>query len=568
MKILNSDQLSGIIREFACQSRSMLFTGAGVGKNVGLPVWEEYLERLAAVCEEYGDDISAALMRKKIANGNLVGAAGVYEDCEDIPIGQRWKRLASPFANSIPEDDLKALSPFGSLPFGGIVTTNYDRSQHDAWSHVQRRAPIQIELDLAGNAIRGGADQTGFYIARLHGAAELPATMVLYPSSYDKISKNEDYQDFLLSLLRDRPCLFVGFSFVDPAIDLVLATYQRKAKEQFKTPHAALLPASDGSRNLYSRLSALNITTHYYDPSDNHNAVWRAFRKAAADFKKMGCGAKPTKEEDSPSSLTFHRFLSFAYAQVKLSKHMQPVLQLAREGIVFAVIREGGTRGVTAQQLTSELRKALTLDEEEAGRIVHESTLTLFKERQITIERDTYIATEETEDALGKSMSVLVTGVLDRLKVREDIAPVEADSNVIQRTLERTFLVRAWDHYAGGGGGYGPDIEDVVYRAIRETGTQSSDSRLRALVRSCIDLLNFPTPEESSHLSEISRSAFSVQLVLSSPRQSLLQSHALPQRVYFDASVLLPANCFRAPLSQTIYPDDHSSSESGERSWD
>jgi len=56
-----------------------------------------------------------------------------------------------------------------------------------------------------------------------------------------------------------------------------------------------------------------------------------------------------------------------------------------------------------------------------------------------------------------------------------------------------------------------------------------------------VDLLRFPSNNETIHLSEISRAAFSLQLVLASPRQSLFKQHALPQRVYFDASFLLPA---------------------------
>ena len=231
-KTLTFTELSKVILDFACSGRSVLFTGAGVGKKVGFPLWGEYLDHLASVCAKYDDEDSATLMRKKIRESNLLGAAAIYEDCQDIPIGERWKHLAAPFTAAVSEENLDLFAPLCGLPFGAIITTNYDRSQHDACARVKKRAPIQLELD--GNTMRGGADQTAFYIARIHGAAESPTSVVLYPSAYKDLARNQVYEDFLLNLLRDRPCLFVGFSFLDPAIENVLSTYKDKAREMFK----------------------------------------------------------------------------------------------------------------------------------------------------------------------------------------------------------------------------------------------------------------------------------------------------------------------------------------------
>src|SRR5208283_3961040 len=60
------------------------------------------------------------------------------------------------------------------------------------------------------------------FIARIHGRAELPDSMVLYPSAYDQLLQNKAYKDFLATLLNERSCLFLGFSFLDPAIRHVL----------------------------------------------------------------------------------------------------------------------------------------------------------------------------------------------------------------------------------------------------------------------------------------------------------------------------------------------------------
>lgn len=85
MKVLNYEQLSKVILDFACNGRPVLFTGAGVGKKVDFLLWQEYLTGLADVCAEHGDEDSAYLMRKKLAAGHVVGAAGVYEDFRENP---------------------------------------------------------------------------------------------------------------------------------------------------------------------------------------------------------------------------------------------------------------------------------------------------------------------------------------------------------------------------------------------------------------------------------------------------------------------------------------------------
>lgn len=541
-KPLTFTELSTVILDFACSGRSVLFTGAGVGKKVGFPLWGEYLESLASVCADNGDEDSATLMRKKIKDGNFLGAAGIYEDCQDIIIGERWKHLAAPFTTPVADDKLDLLAPLFGLPFGAIITTNYDRSQHDASARIKKRAPIQLELD--GNTMRGGADQTSYYIARIHGAAESATSMVLYPSAYKELARNEVYEDFLLNLLRDRPCLFVGFSFVDPAIDNVLSTYARKAGELFKTPHAALLP-SEGAGALHQRLSALNIKAYFYDPADGHKALWKAFRKAEADFQKREAKAPGTSKVDKfPAHPAFQRFLAFTYAQVKLSDEVRPVLEQARDGVILSFIRDRGDAGIGRASLCDQLRKVLNLDEKEADRVVREATGRLFADQDIRIEGEMIYALGDGDSLLDDSMAVLVDGVLDRVKVREAMTPAEADRDIAQSTLERTLMVRSWDlaaHYAGGGTGYGEDLYSVVHEIMADVGAGTAARTKVALERCCIDLLTSPTDDEAEHLAEVSRAAFSLQLVLSSPRQSLLQRHALPQRVYFDASVLLPA---------------------------
>ena len=437
-----------------------------------------------------------------------------------------------------------------ALPFGGIVTTNYDHSQHDACALIKKRSPLQLELE--GRSLLGGADQTSFFIARIHGSAESPASMVLYPSSYRDLKKNNIYSDFLTNLFRERPCLFVGFSFLDPAIDHVLTTYKERRMQLFETSHVALLP-SDSSADMHQRLSDLSIKAHFYDAADGHKALWQAFRKAASEAEKIRLKKQgATGVTVGVAQPAFQHYLAFIYAQQKMVPETQPVLEQARDGIVLSAIQDGGKDGITTQQLEAKIRAVLSLNDEEAQSVAQTGTARLFTNKEIRIEGDVLIAVDQERNEIEKPIGVLIDGLLARLNVREGMTPAEKDRQIASRIIEQALVVRAWDlaaHWAGGGSGYGDNLYSTLREIVGQMASEVTEKRRAAIERCAIDLLTLPTQDEADHLAELSRAAFALQFVLSSSRQSLQRS-TLPEKVYFDASVLLPAIVTGHPLSR------------------
>ncbi len=480
MATLDMPNLSDEIFHFVTTKKPVLFSGSGVGKPVGMPLWPEYLDHLANVCEAYKDVLSAQLIKQNVAHGNLIQAAGIYQLCSAIPDGERLKELAKPFTEHIEDAKLDLIKPVFELPFGAVVTTNYDRSQHDAFARARQRAPMQLELD--DGTLRGGALRTGFFIAPVHGRAELPQSMVLFPNTYEQLDQNQIYKDFLLTLLNERPCLFLGFSFVDPAIRHVLTLYEKQAGPAYKTLHCALLPG-DSSNELRQLLMKLNIHTHFYDPNESHRGLWRALNKAQARYKGGIAAPEPIPLGDS-------------------------LARLLAEGTVRKMGENYFTGGPEPELLTRHL-------------------------------------------------ATLVSGVANRMKVREGIVLPTTDQTMVREGLERIFILRAWDlaaHYAGGGAGYGTDLNGVVHEVLADLAKSKAASELAAMERSVINLLTAPSDREAEHLAEVGRTAFGLQLVLSTPRQALLQRHSLPQIVYFDASVLLPTLVPGHPL-RPVYRD-------------
>src|SRR5208283_5137902 len=125
-----------------------------------------------------------------------------------------------------------------------------------------------------------------------------------------------------LAILRQRPCLFVGFSFIDPAITQVLDAYKKYAGPDYPTLHAALIP--QGTPTLEARLSDLNIKAYTYDGSNEHKALWQAIIIAASHFN-----SKPKTQDQyvsvNPQFTSFQRFFAFAYTQTTSTQELRPL---------------------------------------------------------------------------------------------------------------------------------------------------------------------------------------------------------------------------------------------------
>jgi uncharacterized short protein YbdD (DUF466 family) len=552
MVSLGVEALAAKICQVVSQTNVVLFAGAGVGKRVGLPDWDEYVEHLAAESERYTDGAASVLIRERLRAGAHAAAASVYKTSVTIPEGRMWEGLASPFRISIPAEELGRLDSLVGLGFGAIVTTNYDRSLLNAFAKVFRYSPIPLER--GDGSLKRAPVTADVFIARVHGRAEDPPSMVVDVSDYRALENDAAYLDFLIDLFKQKPCLFVGFSFLDPAISHVLTVFEQKLRPHYPQLHTALLP--EGAESLAERLRQLNIETVFYDPADGHAALWRAIR---ACFQSRGAQLDlPYKfvEPPRPTSTT-HRFLAFAYAQLLTRTSNLPLVQIVQDGVVLSVLDQAPKGIRTIEELGEQTRVALSLSPKEAGEIVAGSLDRLAVRGELRIDDQRVTRTSQPSHALEEHLSTLADGVLNRMRVRENVKVARTDKDASIALLELLFVARAWDlaaHFAGAASGWSADLRKVVARMVVEIGKQFPISGPGALERAVLDLLSAPEDPESKLLAELGRAAFGVQLVVATPRQALFQQHALPQRVYLDANVLLRTITEGHPL-RPVYLD-------------
>lgn len=553
MDIATPEELSKVLLTHVASPRNALFAGAGTSARLGVSTWDVLLRNLASVCAEFGDTTSASLIEAKIQEQDLLGAASVYNLCKRIPVGEKLKRLTILLSPAMGDAELEKLRSLMEVGFSAMVTTNFDRVLHHAYSFVYRRSPLNLELD--DDSLRAGAGLSEFFIARIHGRVEHPESIVFDEFSYAGIEKNQRYLDFLINVLTQRSCCFVGFSFRDPAIARVVGIFKEKfGASKFPELHLAILPNS-APEDLVQLLGSANIRVLFYDAQDGHRNLWHAFR-LAAEAKKLGKIQAAGDDIPLKQNITlFKRLTAFSFAQLTTRDVQAPLLDSTSRAIILSVIENGNAKGRDDAVCHAETAALLHVSTDTAKKIFVEITSELIAAGSVERKNGNLVLRQKQPSSIDERLASLGKAIVDRVRVFTGLRLSPGDVEGVSRIVEKVFLARAWDlaaYYAGSKIGYPTDVTATIEQILAEEASKKRITAVRAISLGLNDLLHRPTDVEASTLADIGRAAFAVQLMLSAPRQSAFARYVLPTKIYFDSSVIMPAIVDGHPM-QPLY---------------
>lgn len=543
MKVLSAQELSTEIDEFLKRNNPTLFAGAGVGVRAGLPTWQQFMDKLATFAQNF-DTETASLIKKRASNCHFLEAASVYKTCPEIPVGERYKGLSAPFLN-IP--DAAKLQALVSLPFFAFITTNYDRSLHDAYARVYGTSPYTVELH--DSTMANASYRTEFYIARIHGRAEVAEEMILDNENYDKLLKDEAYIDYITCAFTRYSCLFIGFSFSDPAIQHVLSLVEKRLSPNFPGFHLALLP-SDTKDDLVTNLRRVNIDIKYYQTDEQHSALWEAIKLSSQKHQLANQTTITEQSEKKVFSLSLpiegiKKYIASAYSHLQMTEsegnEIIPLREIAIDGILIGML-SGIKEGKEKRELINELKQYLHIPEQEASLLFETRIEALSFRKYVNSIEGRVVLLKAPEKSLTSHISRLVDGVINRLQVREGKKPDSITFGIVDQVIESVLMIRSWDLgacFAGATNGDIPNVFHTVQEQVDRYASNYSITDKQALSRSITNLFNQPDNQESELLGDLGRVAFGLQLVTNNPCSAY--SEVLPEKIYFDASVLMPA---------------------------
>ncbi len=535
---------------FGTEGDSILFAGAGVSILAGLPDWKGLLTQMAESIRS-SDAMTANIMTQSIAKGRLTKAADYFWLSEDIVDGDKSSVLKTILNNY----DSGAVKSVASLPFKAVLTTNFDRSILDAISLAKGKAPRDY---CFGNATFAKAIwDTEMFVARIHGCIESPQSMILGDSQFDKLLIDDSYIELLTNFFQQKRVIFLGFSFYDPAIKYVFEQIEKKSGSAPPGRHLAILPSTNASE-LIQKAHRLNISVVLYDPQDKHDVLW----KGVAEYVKT-CVTKNFKTAVSlaRSHSEAKQYLAACYARASVASEDTPLKEIVVEGILSAALQREYPASLGTADLHEVIRKSIGIKGKDVNALVEAATRSLVDSHLVRKHRTTgvkgskfaWISLPGEVSLLANAIDSLTVGVCDRAHVQEGWKPPVHVGDVLKDFLKEIVHQRGWDLGAAFAAGKAPD--PVAFRSVLAQFSHRLSAFDRERIERAIEsLFQRPTEKEASILGELGRISFAVELAFQAPRTMLLHKAVLPQRVYFDTNLLLPAFVQGHPLYE-VYGD-------------
>ncbi len=511
----------------------MLFAGAGVATRAGLPSWGKLLARLMEHVRAK-DPLTAAQMGEKIRQGNLPAAAEYFFLSDQILAGDKHRYLTEELSKFDPQP----LLGLASLPFRAYLTTNFDRSLVTA---VSRNRSV-MDYRYGDQSFSEAIWQKGTYIARIHGSVEAPRSIVLTSSQFERLLEDRAYRDLLSYIFTRQNVLFLGFSFYDPAIRSVLDQLNRDYGAAPPGRHVAFLPEGIAHEFL-ERLRRLNIDPVFYAPDDDHRAMWESID----GYTTRSLPAEPIAGGNTVAPFaTARRFLAACYSRARLGVHLTPLREVIVEGMVAELLQRHLPKGVRIRTLVDSLHEELAISRGDAKALVDKGVATLRSENMCRLHKEgrektvVWIGEKSSQRGFDESIAVLVQSARNRAVVQEGWHTTRDVENSLQTFFKELVLQRGWDLGAAFAAKRTPEEVDIA-KALHGACVLLSSAEIDRLQRVCESILTHPSEEEATVLSELGRVSFALELAVQSPRTILFHATVLPERIYLDANVLMPA---------------------------
>ncbi len=269
-----------LIREIA-DRRALIFVGSGISKAAkpDMPTWPELILNLR-------NDLKTAkdreFVKSFVKHGRLLDAAQIVS--EGIIPADRIAKLISVFQirpipfheiyQSILEMDAKV-----------VVTTNYDEFLEKNFEHFSGGAQAYSVSKHTSTDLLDKLRSPGSIVLKIHGCITEPAKIVLDRSSYfDARRQNPGVFYLLSSLFTVNTVLFIGYSFGDPDMQLILENIHSAANSV--NGHYSLIEKQEHRSLATSLRKSYNINCLEYGKGQ-HNLVSRLLSDLVEEVKSV-----------------------------------------------------------------------------------------------------------------------------------------------------------------------------------------------------------------------------------------------------------------------------------------
>lgn len=261
MPIYNNDLIDNLLETInQAPEHFAIFVGSGMSAPL-FPTWKSLLELLVEELSSLQSMSEETIneMRQLISIGKLIDVAdycrlhvgsNVFRDFMEKHIDFDFDvdQIPGPYKQLI-MSDIKT-----------IVTTNYDRIPEVIGG--TRRVYHNKNTSELNRASRSNSR----FIYKLHGCISTDDSIIFSSQDYAKIRNEKLIQQYMSSLFSTKSFLFLGFSFDDPHLDIILSNLKHNQNSISTTHYALINTSSTLQAEILERKYSLKIIK--YTPDD------------------------------------------------------------------------------------------------------------------------------------------------------------------------------------------------------------------------------------------------------------------------------------------------------------
>jgi hypothetical protein len=252
-----------------------IFVGAGLSKASGLPDWRGLLEELIREVEKLPKNlINSITDYKKLVKEQDTNKLLLLAEDLKTELAKNYEDYLMERFNDTKLKPSVVQEKLFNIKINFIITTNYDNLLERAYVRIKGDIPTTLTYTQS-RGIAANLWNKNFFILKAHGDVKTNVEeIILTELDYrEVIYKERGYQSALQVLFSTNSILFLGTSFSDPELLLLLRflhhSYHGGGPTHYILLNKTEVLATESKRYMHD----FNMHTILYDPHDNYIEV-------------------------------------------------------------------------------------------------------------------------------------------------------------------------------------------------------------------------------------------------------------------------------------------------------
>ncbi len=197
--------------EAATLGECVLYAGAGLGAQSGLPMWKDFVHLLLAWAADRkiirDDEVNVYAAEIDIGYTDQVADSIISRVGTGDELVHLNAFIRKTFSRSVTPSAVHNL--LGKISFSAVLTANFD----DLLEHALPIYSKQIYTPNDAEALLGALTTRAHFILKLYGTLQRPETVIVAPAQYENaVAGNRLFSQFMQTLFVSRTLLFIGSS--------------------------------------------------------------------------------------------------------------------------------------------------------------------------------------------------------------------------------------------------------------------------------------------------------------------------------------------------------------------